>query len=99
MGEGVEIEGKGLPEKELLRPDEVAKYFSVSERTIQRWCVEERLKYCKPNGILRIFRVSVMELVEKTQNAHIETIKEVEAKIKKVFKPSLAKSRGWVKSW
>ena len=97
MGEGVEI--KGLPERELLRPDEVAKYFSVSERTIQRWCVEERLKYCKPNGILRIFRVSVMELVEKTQNAHIETIKEVEAKIKKVFKPSLAKSRGWVKSW
>jgi len=95
MGEGMEI--KGLPDRDLLRPDEVAIYFSVSERTIQRWCIDEKLEYCKPNGMLRIFRKSVLELVEKTKNAHIEPIEEVEAKIKKVVLKE--KRSGFVKRW
>ncbi|HAP66877.1 MAG TPA: hypothetical protein DCQ99_03490 [Nitrospinae bacterium] len=70
-----------LPDKEILRPQEVADYFSVSKRTIFRWCIEEKIKYCKPNGVIRIFRNSVLELVQKTENAHIESIKEVESKI------------------
>ena len=83
MDQGMEI--KGLPDKDLLRPNEVAEYFSVSKRTIYQWCMEEKFKYCKPNGLLRIFRQSVLDLIEKTKNAHIESIEKVGIKIKKLL--------------
>ncbi|MBI3582385.1 MAG: helix-turn-helix domain-containing protein [Nitrospinae bacterium] len=83
-----------LPEKELLRPEEVADYFSISKKTVFRWCVEERIKYCKPNGVIRIFRNSVLKLVQKTENTHIESIKEVESKITTVHKGRRIISKG-----
>ena len=33
-----------IPDKRLFRPDEVAKIFEVSLRTVQRWCECGRLE-------------------------------------------------------
>lgn len=58
---------RDLPDKTLLRVDEVARFFSVSPKTIYVWCDIGALKACKPGGSsLRIFRKSVLELVKKT---------------------------------
>jgi len=51
-----------LPEhKELLRVDEVAAYFDVSERTVYLWVEHGKLEGRKlARNILRITRVSVL---------------------------------------
>jgi|WetSurMetagenome_2_1015567.scaffolds.fasta_scaffold607342_1 hypothetical protein len=55
-----------LPDKTLLRPDEVAEFFSVSEQTIRNWCNEGSLETSLVNGsTLRIFRASVILLVKR----------------------------------
>ena len=51
---------EGPPQKELLRPDEVAKYFSVTPRTIRKWCEHGHLGSIKIGKTLRITRSSVM---------------------------------------
>ncbi|MDD5775513.1 MAG: helix-turn-helix domain-containing protein [Candidatus Omnitrophica bacterium] len=48
-----------LPEKELLRVDEVADFFSVTERTIRGWIESGRLEAEKIVGTVRIKRESV----------------------------------------
>jgi excisionase family DNA binding protein len=50
-----------LPQKELLRVDEVASYFSVTERTIYLWIQHGHLKAIKKVGTVRILRESVLE--------------------------------------
>lgn len=51
-----------LPEKELLRVDEVAEYFSVTSRTIYLWIDHGHLKAEKtPTNTLRITRESVLK--------------------------------------
>ena len=46
--------------KRLLRPDEVAEYFSVSRTTIYLWCEHGHLERTKlTNGTLRITPESV----------------------------------------
>jgi excisionase family DNA binding protein len=49
-----------LPEKELLRPDEVAAYLSLSVKTIYGWIAEGKLPAKKVFGTLRIPRESVL---------------------------------------
>ena len=39
-----------LPDKPFFRPDEVAKYFSVSKSTVYRWIDEGRLQSVKVAG-------------------------------------------------
>lgn len=51
-----------LPNKELLRPDEVAAYFSVTVRTVRRWINEDKLKAVKVFGVTRIARKEVMRV-------------------------------------
>lgn len=56
---------KDLPNKSLLRPDEVAEFFSVSRRTVYLWVEMGKLEGVKPvSGILRIFRESVVKLAK-----------------------------------
>jgi excisionase family DNA binding protein len=51
-----------LPDKELLRPDEVAEYFSVSVQTVINWCERGKLKEVRtPGGHRRILRESVKD--------------------------------------
>lgn len=51
-----------LPEKELLRPDEVAKYFSIHRATVYRWIETERLTAIKVGRLTRITRESVLQI-------------------------------------
>lgn len=50
-----------LPDKELLRVDEVATYFSVTEKTIRLWIDHGHLIAEKIVGIVRIPRESVLD--------------------------------------
>lgn len=54
-----------LPEKELLRPDEVADYLRIHRRSVYRMVDEEILKSQKILNRIRIFRESVVDLVNK----------------------------------
>ncbi len=50
-----------LPQKDLLRPDEVATYFRVSLRTVYRWIDEGKLKALKVGKkVTRIKRDAVL---------------------------------------
>jgi excisionase family DNA binding protein len=47
---------KSLPEKELLRPDEVAEFWSVSVKTIYRWIDLGIIPGVKKGGTVRVPR-------------------------------------------
>ena len=47
---------KTLPEKELLRPDEVAEFWSVSVKTIYRWIDLGIIPGVKKGGTVRVPR-------------------------------------------
>ena len=49
-----------LPKKALLRPDEVAKWFSINIRTVYLWVEQGELEAIKIAGTLRIKRKSVL---------------------------------------
>lgn len=56
-----------LPDKDLLRPDEVAAYFSVSLSTIYYWIDTGKLEAVKtPGKIIRIPREAVVESLKNT---------------------------------
>ena len=46
-----------LPQKELLRPDEVAAFWSVSVKTIYRWIDLGILPAVKKGGTVRVPKV------------------------------------------
>jgi excisionase family DNA binding protein len=53
---------KGLPDKELLRVEEVADYFSVTNKTIYLWIENDHLVAEKIAGsVVRITRESVLK--------------------------------------
>lgn len=57
-----------LPEKTLLRPDEVAEFFSVDIKTVYNWNDNGILKGIKINGTLRIFRQSIINMIGNSDN-------------------------------
>ena len=57
-----------LPNRKLLRVDEVAQFFSVSERTIRLWVDHGLLRAGKMRGTTRIFRESVEAWYEQFRN-------------------------------
>lgn len=55
-----------LPNKTLLRVDEVARFFDVSPQTVYNWCEMGLIRSCNPtSGTLRIFRESLIEMMER----------------------------------
>jgi len=50
-----------LPDKALFRVDEVAAYFSVTERTIRLWIEHKYLEYEKIVGVIRIPREAILK--------------------------------------
>ena len=59
----------GTMEKTLLRVGEAAQLLSVSRWTIYRWVEEGRLRGTKiGKGSLRIFRESIIHLIESNEN-------------------------------
>ncbi len=57
-----------LPNKELLRPDEVALYLSVTRKTVYQWINTGKLEAVRISKLLRIPRVAV----EKFKNHALE---------------------------
>ena len=53
------IDDSGLPMKALFRIDEVAEYFSVTDRTIRLWIEHKHLEAKKIGGVIRIPRESI----------------------------------------
>ena len=55
-----------LPDKELLRPDEVASYLSLSVKTIYGWIAEGKLNAVKigPSQSIRITREAVKNITQ-----------------------------------
>ena len=51
-----------IPDKELLRVDEVAEHLRVSASTIYLWIEHGHLKAVKIVGVVRIERESVLKL-------------------------------------
>ncbi|MBS0150065.1 MAG: helix-turn-helix domain-containing protein [Nitrospira sp.] len=61
-------------EKTLLRVGEAAELLSVSRWTIYRWVEEGRLRGTKiGKGSLRIFRESIVALIERNESDPSET--------------------------
>jgi len=61
-------------EKTLLRVGEAAELLSVSRWTIYRWVEEGRLRGTKiGKGSLRIFRQSVLDLIESNESDSFST--------------------------
>jgi len=58
---------KYLPEKDLFRIDEVAEYFSVTERTVRSWINDGRLNAEKIIGTIRITRESILKIRVKSK--------------------------------
>lgn len=57
----------GLPEKPLLRVDEVADFFSVRKKTVYSWHQEGRIDGVKlPGGGLRIRRDCIVRIITTT---------------------------------
>ena len=63
--EGGDTQFGDLPLKTLLKPDEVARFPGVSSNTVYRWYHFGLIEGVKANGILRIYRDSVLKLVEE----------------------------------
>ena len=56
-----------LPNKPLLRPDEVAAFFSVTRKTVMRWVKKGDLIAKKKGGTVRITKNSVLECPNLSQ--------------------------------
>jgi len=57
----IEDDQSTLPKKDLFRIDEVADYFSVTERTIRLWIDHGHLIAVKKAGTIRILRKSILD--------------------------------------
>ena len=66
---GGEIELSDLPRKTFLRPDEVALFLRVSLKTVYRWHAKGLLKGIRFQRSLRIFRESVVKLIQERSRA------------------------------
>ena len=59
-----DTEFEDLPPRTLLRPEEVARFLSVSLKTVYRWYRLGSIEGTKAARSLRIFRDSVVKLVD-----------------------------------
>ena len=57
------VKYQDLPDKTLLRPNDVAFFLSVSLKTVYRWHRMGTIKGIKVKGSLRIYRDSILNLV------------------------------------
>jgi excisionase family DNA binding protein len=58
------VEFQDLPDKTLLRPEEVALFLSVSSKTVYRWYRSGVIEGTKVKRSLRIYRDSILRLVD-----------------------------------
>jgi excisionase family DNA binding protein len=55
-----------LPKKDLLRPEEVAAYFSMSVKTLYGWIAEGKIEAVRigPSRVLRITKEAVEKIIQ-----------------------------------
>ena len=63
-----------LPRKTLLRPGEVALFLSVSSKTVYRWYRLGFIEGAKFKGSLRIYRDSILKLVDEKEALPIDSL-------------------------
>jgi excisionase family DNA binding protein len=66
-----ETEFRDLPVKTLLRPDEVASFLDVSLKTIYRWYHSGFIEGVKFKRSLRIYRGSIVKLLDERDSFSI----------------------------
>jgi excisionase family DNA binding protein len=64
----VSLSFDALPNRMLLRPQEVAVFMNVSSRTIYRWYEIGIIQGTRLNRSVRIFRDSVVNWIEAQKN-------------------------------
>ena len=57
-----------LPDKELLRPDEVAAYYGVKESTVRGWIATGKLMAVKVVKVWRIHKKDALDLQKSSIN-------------------------------
>jgi excisionase family DNA binding protein len=57
------VEFRDLPDKTLLRPEEVALFLSVSSKTVYRWYRSGVIEGTKVKRSLRIYKDSILRLI------------------------------------
>lgn len=55
-----DFDAPGLPQKDLFRVDEVARYLGITERCVRLWVENGHLEAMTPVGIIRITRRSII---------------------------------------
>ncbi len=65
MTDEVRILLDDVPERELLKPAEVAAFLGVSAKTVYRWCDMGLMESVKLNGSVRVLRASVISFLRK----------------------------------
>jgi excisionase family DNA binding protein len=58
-----DFEFRDLPDKTLLRVNDVARFLGVSLKTIYRWYHLGEIRGAKIKGSLRIYRASIVQLL------------------------------------
>jgi len=61
------VQALNLPEKSLLRPDEVADFFKLSPKTIYGWIDQGKLEAFKVGGSVRITPAAVEKFMKLTE--------------------------------
>ena len=93
---------KTLPDRTLLRVDEVAKFMGVTRRTIRTW-YPDILSGTSIKGVTLIYRQSVIDLVKKNngKKRSDELPEEIEKKLnpEKEERVIQRPRTGWVEGW
>ena len=58
---------RGLPDKVLLDPEEVAEYFGVRKMTVWRWCRGGRIPCPKVGKLWRVRREELEDFIDKAE--------------------------------
>ncbi len=61
-----------IPDKVLLRPDEVAAIFEVTVKTVYQWCALGILPSIKIGGVVRIKRSTILQIIDADRDITLE---------------------------
>jgi excisionase family DNA binding protein len=58
-----------IPNRQLLRPTEVATFLGVSTKTVYRWCDMGLIESVKLNGSIRVLRDSLVNFLDDSRQS------------------------------
>lgn len=87
-----------IPNRQLLRVGEVATLLQVTKITIYNWYENEKIHGTKVNGVIRIYRQSVVDLITSGNGKKADEKPKQETAKKNPQINRLGRG-GWVKGW